>query len=117
MKQSAAKTLGVAALGVAFAAAGAGAANAASAAPAPASAVLGTVSSALPAGHAAETLPTGTPESVAAGQGALLGGMAAAQPTAEGAVQSLTSTDRDRALGAVLDGLPVNGSGLNGLPL
>ncbi|WP_257788578.1 hypothetical protein [Streptomyces alfalfae] len=43
--------------------------------------------------------------------------MAAAQPAAEAAVQSLTSTDRDRALGAVLDGLPVSGSGLNGLPL
>ncbi|KUL49017.1 MULTISPECIES: hypothetical protein [unclassified Streptomyces] len=115
MKQSAAKTLGVAALGVAFAAAGAGAANAAPATPAPA--VLGAVASALPAGHTAETLPAGAPESVAAGQGALLGGMAAAQPAAEAAVQSLTSTDRDRALGAVLDGLPVSGSGLNGLPL
>ncbi|MEV0124760.1 ATP-binding protein [Streptomyces sp. NPDC050703] len=117
MKQSAAKTLGVAALGVAFAAAGAGAANAAAAPVVPAPAALGTLASALPVGQMADTRPEGGAESVAARQGALLGGMAAARPTAEGAVQSLTSTEREHALGAVLDGLPVNGSGLNGMPL
>ncbi|WP_447039475.1 ATP-binding protein [Streptomyces sp. DSM 118878] len=97
MKQSAAKTLGVAALGAAFAVAGAGAASAAPAAPdVPGAAVL---------------------ESATAAPGALVGGLRATQPIAEETVRSLTSTDRKRALGAVLHGLPVNGSGLNGVPL
>ena len=48
MKQSAAKTLGVAALGAAFAAAGAGAANAAPAVP-DSSQALDTVTKTLPA--------------------------------------------------------------------
>ena len=48
MKQSAAKTLGVAALGAAFAATGAGAANAAPAVP-DATGMLGSGTSALPA--------------------------------------------------------------------
>jgi len=114
MKQSAAKTLGVAALGVAFAAAGAGAASAAPVVPDVAS--LGPVVSALPLDQLVKT-PPATSESVTAAQGALLGGMAAAQPTAEEAARSLTSTDRKDALGAVLDGLPVNSTGLNGVPL
>ncbi|MVO83507.1 ATP-binding protein [Streptomyces sp. p1417] len=80
MKQSAAKTLGVAALGAAFAATGAGAANAASAVPDVAGTVS-TVTSAAPVGELAETLPDGAPESLAAGQSALGSGLTAVQPT------------------------------------
>ncbi|EYT84341.1 hypothetical protein CF54_02110, partial [Streptomyces sp. Tu 6176] len=58
MKQSAVKTLGVAALGAAFAAAGAGAANAAPAAPDVGQA-LGTVSKALPTENVTKALPGG----------------------------------------------------------
>lgn len=56
MKQSAAKSLGVAALGAAFAVAGAGAANAASALPDTAQ-TLETVTQALPAEQLSQTLP------------------------------------------------------------
>src|SRR5690348_1396538 len=56
MKQSAAKTLGVAALGAAFAATGAGAANAAPAVP-DATGMLGSVTSALPAQNVSQALP------------------------------------------------------------
>lgn len=69
MKQSAVKTLGVAALGAAFAAAGAGAANAAPAVPDP-TGTVGTVTSLLPTGEAAQTLPAG--------------GLNTAQPATEG---------------------------------
>ncbi|MEU6122431.1 ATP-binding protein [Streptomyces sp. NPDC047123] len=103
MKKSAAKTLGVAALGAAFAAAGAGAANAAPAAPAipDPSAALGPVSSLLPVGDAVKALPAGANESLAAGQGALGGGLGGAKGPAAG----------------LLGGLPVGGTGVNGLPL
>ncbi|WP_180686574.1 ATP-binding protein [Streptomyces gossypiisoli] len=57
MKQSAAKTLGVAALGAAFAAAGAGAANAAPAALPDAGQTLDTVARTLPTEHLNQTLP------------------------------------------------------------
>ncbi|MGC3002898.1 hypothetical protein ACPF8X_32155, partial [Streptomyces sp. G35A] len=56
MKQSAAKTLGVAALGAAFAAVGAGAAQAAPAVP-DAGPVLGTVTGAVPAQNLSGALP------------------------------------------------------------
>ncbi|MDT0610341.1 ATP-binding protein [Streptomyces lancefieldiae] len=56
MKQSAVKTLGVAALGAAFAAAGAGAATAATAVP-DAAPVLDTVTRTLPAENGSKTLP------------------------------------------------------------
>src|SRR3954468_15389732 len=78
MKQSAAKTLGVAALGAAFAAAGAGAANAAPAVP-DASSALDTVTRTLPAENVAKALP-GAGEALAQGQNALGSGVAAAQP-------------------------------------
>ncbi|MEV6514006.1 hypothetical protein AB0M61_48915, partial [Streptomyces sp. NPDC051642] len=59
MKQSAAKTLGVAALGAAFAAVAAGSASAAVAAPAlpDATQALGTVTHTLPAENVAKALP------------------------------------------------------------
>ncbi|WP_217144604.1 ATP-binding protein [Streptomyces sp. AC627_RSS907] len=56
MKQSAARTLGVAALGAAFAAVGAGAANAASAVP-DAAPVLDNVTRTLPADNVSKVLP------------------------------------------------------------
>ncbi len=56
MKQSAAKTLGVAALGAAFAAVGAGAASAAPALP-DATQALGSVTHTLPAENVAKALP------------------------------------------------------------
>lgn len=57
MKQSAAKTLGVAALGAAFAAAGAGAANAAPVAPDAAGSALDTVTRTLPAENLSQAAP------------------------------------------------------------
>lgn len=80
MKQSAAKTLGVAALGAAFAAVGAGAANAAPALP-EASSALDTVTKTLPAENVASALP-GAGQVLAQGQSALGTGVAAAQPAA-----------------------------------
>lgn len=80
MKQSAAKTLGVAALGAAFAAVGAGAANAAPAVP-DASAALDTVTRTLPAENVTEALP-GDSVALAQGQSALGTGADAAMPAA-----------------------------------
>ncbi|MET8244895.1 ATP-binding protein [Streptomyces sp. NPDC005202] len=90
MKQSAAKTLGVAALGAAFAAAGAGAANAAPAVP-DASQALGTVT---------KSLPSKT-------------GLAAAQPVAE----KVLAGDAAKSGAGLLGGLPVQALPANGLPL
>ncbi|MCZ0981022.1 hypothetical protein O1L60_24155 [Streptomyces diastatochromogenes] len=70
MKQSAAKKLGVAALGAAFAVTAAGTASAASSLPLDADA-LGTVTSATPLGDGLTTLPDGATEALGAGQGAL----------------------------------------------
>ncbi|MBC2864261.1 ATP-binding protein [Streptomyces mexicanus] len=109
MKQSAAKTLGVAALGAAFAAAGAGAANAAPALP-DAGKTLGTVGAVgqvLPAQNVAKALPGAAPA------------LAQATPTVEtglGAVQAA------KPVGGLLGGLPVQslptqGLSLDGLPV
>ncbi|MFJ2767530.1 ATP-binding protein [Streptomyces sp. NPDC087300] len=104
MKQSAVKTLGVAALGAAFAAAGAGAATAAPALP-DATGALGTVSSVLPLDQAAKTLPAGAPESLTAGQNALSGGLAGVEKPGPGDPVS-----------GLLGGLPVAGA-TGALPL
>ncbi|MFF9895562.1 ATP-binding protein [Streptomyces longispororuber] len=89
MKQSAAKTLGVAALGAAFAALGAGAAHAAPAAvPDPATA-LETVTTTLPLDQAAGTLPAGAPESLTAGQDTLTSGVSAPGPAVDRLVPAL----------------------------
>lgn len=95
MKQSVAKSLGVAALGAAFAAAGAGAANAAP----DAASALGPVSSALPA--------AGLTESLGAGQQALGSSLDAAAPKPGGPTSPVQG---------LLGGVPA-GSALNGLPL
>ncbi|GHB18200.1 MULTISPECIES: ATP-binding protein [Streptomyces] len=114
MKQSAAKTLGVAALGAAFAAAGAGAANAAPAAPAvpDATSALSTVSSVLPVDGVTKTLP-GSGESLAQGQNALGSGLAAAQP----AVANLLAEGPAAPVAGLLGGLPLQGLPTHGLPV
>jgi hypothetical protein len=118
MKQSAAKTLGVAALGAAFAAVGAGAANAAPAVP-DASEALGTVTQTLPAENVTKALP-GAGEAVSQAQPTLTTSLAAAQPVAQ-EVQSPAPT---APVAGLLGGLPAGDTGLptqglpvNGIPL
>lgn len=133
MKQSAAKTLGVAALGAAFAAAGAGAANAAPAVPSVTGA-LGTATSSLPVGDVAKNLPAGGPEALAAGQSALGTTVQATAPTVEKLAEG-TKAPADKGKPAAADpvsgllgglpvagalptqGLPLQGLPVNGLPL
>lgn len=123
MKQSAAKTLGVAALGAAFAAAGAGAANAAPAVP-DAAAALETVTSTLPVADAARTLPAGGAESLGAGQNALASGLSTAKPTIEQTAPSVLPADDKKGgdpLSGLLGGLPVKspvgGNPVGGVPV
>lgn len=112
MKQSAVKTLGVAALGAAFAAAGAGAANAAPAAP-DAGQVLGSVSKALPTENVGKTLPTENVGKTLPGTGKALNqtkptvrkGIAAAQPAA----RDTLGNGPAKPVGGLLGGLPANG--------
>lgn len=117
MKQSAAKTLGVAALGAAFAAAGAGAANAAPAVPDAGQALDG-VTRTLPAENITHALP-GAAEALTQGKSAAGSSLTAAQPAA----QQVLSEGPTAPLAGLLGGLPVGnllptkGVGLNGLPL
>ncbi|MYW48264.1 ATP-binding protein [Streptomyces sp. SID161] len=118
MKQSAAKTLGVAALGAAIAAIGAGAANAAPAVP-DAGQALDLVTRTLPAENVGKALP-GATEALTQGQGALGAGVAAAQP----AVQKVLAEGPTAPAAALLGGLPLQNTGLpthgvpvNGIPL
>ncbi|MDT9699973.1 ATP-binding protein [Streptomyces sp. P17] len=118
MKQSAAKTIGVAALGAAFAAAGAGAANAAPALP-DAGSALDTVTRTLPAENVSKALP-GAGEALGQGQTAVGTSMTAAQPLAE----KLLADGPTKPVAGLLGGLPVgkvlpggSGTGVNGLPL
>ncbi|BBC33403.1 hypothetical protein SGFS_046970 [Streptomyces graminofaciens] len=117
MKQSAAKTLGVAVVGAAIAAAGAGAANAAPAAP-DASQALGTVTKSLPVEKVSKALP-GAATAVAQGQGALGHGLEAAQPAATKVVSEGPTGPAGGLLGGLPAGgsLPGKGSGVNGLSL
>ncbi|MFJ8000896.1 ATP-binding protein [Streptomyces sp. NPDC096310] len=125
MKQSAVKTLGVAALGAAFAVAAAGSASAAPAVPDAGAAlgVVGSVAKTLPLDEAATQLPQP------------LSGAATAAGSAVDTVEFTTpyALDAVRAsnplgdlvsdpLGTLLGGLPVNGLadgglGVNGIPL
>ncbi|WP_093799382.1 hypothetical protein [Streptomyces sp. Wb2n-11] len=103
MKQFAAKTLGVAALGAAFAAAAVGSASAAEqAAPAvpDAATALSTVTSVLPVQEAGNKLPAGAPEALAAGQNALAGAVTGA-PVSKPLVDSDTNPVQ-----SLLGGLP-----------
>ncbi|MFC5215249.1 ATP-binding protein [Streptomyces coerulescens] len=113
MKQSAAKTLGVAALGAAFAAAGAGAANAAPVAPDAAGSALDNVTRTLPAENLAQSAPGATGAGLAQGQEALATGLSAAQPAAEQAVAGGPTG----VVAGLLGGLPVQGAPTEGLPV
>ncbi len=116
MKQSAAKTLGVAALGAAFAAVGAGAANAAPAVPGTPPRRW-TPLPTLPAQNAAAALP-GAGEALAHGQGALGAGVAAAQPRpSEGPCRRSGGAVAGLLGGLPLQGLPTHGLPVNGLPI
>ncbi|MFI6930167.1 ATP-binding protein [Streptomyces sp. NPDC050287] len=116
MKQSAAKTLGVAALGAAFAAAGAGAANAAPAVP-DATQALDTVSHTLPAEHLTKELPGGG-EALGQAQPTLAGGLSAVQPVVEKNVAQGPTAPVSGLLGGlpVGKGLPTQGLPTQGLP-
>ncbi|MFC9791961.1 hypothetical protein ACFVJI_04890 [Streptomyces sp. NPDC127584] len=120
MKQSAAKKLGVAALGAAFAAAAAGTASAAPSLPLNADAV-GTVTKAVPLGADLTMLPDGAAESLVAGQGALGQGVdqgVKTLPAAAGqATQSLPLDAAAGGLGATPLGGLLGGLPLNGLPI
>ncbi|GAA3792333.1 ATP-binding protein [Streptomyces phyllanthi] len=118
MKQVAAKTLGVAALGAAIAAAGAGAASAATALPAApdASKTLGTVTKSLPTENVSKTLP-GAGEVATQGQSALGTGVAAAQPTADKVIPDGKSAPTTKLLGGLRPGGLGKGAGVNTLPL
>jgi hypothetical protein len=107
MKQSAAKTLGVAALGAAFAAAAAGSASAVPALP-DAGAALDAVTSTVPA-EVTSQLPAGASEGLTAGRAAV-GVVQQTAPTALGAAPTANP------LTGLLGGLPVNGL-VKGLPL
>ncbi|MBQ1093991.1 ATP-binding protein [Streptomyces sp. B93] len=117
MKQSAAKSLGVAALGAAFAAAGAGAANAAPDLAGVSNQALDTVTRTLPAENVERAVP-GSSQALAQGQRVLGTGITAAQP----AVQQLLAEGPTGPAAALLgglptQGLPVKGTPVNGLPL
>ncbi len=117
MKQSAAKTLGVAVVGAAIAAAGAGAANAAPSVP-EASQALGTVTQALPVENVTKALPAAS-GALAQGQSALGAGLAAAQPAAANVLAEGPTAPVAGLLGGLPVGkaLPTKGLGVNGLPL
>ncbi|OIJ91199.1 ATP-binding protein [Streptomyces colonosanans] len=106
MKQSAAKTLGVAALGAAFAAAGAGVAGAAPAVPDVPG--MNTARHAMPPGNVAQVLP-GAGEVVSQGQKAVGTAVTAARPAAQRVVTQPTA--------GLLGGLPVKGLPTHGLPV
>src|SRR4051812_23430026 len=113
MKQSAAKTLGVAALGAAFAAAGAGAASAAPSLPDAATAVDGATQSLTTEGVTQKVAPVA--ESLAAAQ-EMGTALAAGRPTvAETLPAALPGDGPAGQAGALLGGLPMNGLTANGL--
>ncbi|RII20886.1 hypothetical protein DSC45_02055 [Streptomyces sp. YIM 130001] len=103
MKQTAVKSLGVAALGAAFAVAAGGAASAAPALP-DATGALDTVTSTLPVESAAQLLPAGGSEALAASEMAV--GQAA--PALDQATSGLP-TDAAGPVGGLLGGLPTDG--------
>ncbi|MFI5570885.1 ATP-binding protein [Streptomyces sp. NPDC051740] len=112
MKQSAAKTLGVAVLGAAFAAAGAGAANAAPAVP-DAAPALDTVNRAVPAEKLSTALP-GSDRALAAGEELAGTGVATARPVAR---QVGPEAPTGLLGGMPLKELPAQGVALNGMPI
>ncbi|MGW5236684.1 hypothetical protein ACWEQU_31435, partial [Streptomyces nodosus] len=116
MKHSAAKTLGVAALGAAFAAAGAGVASAAPAS-VPDAAGLPAVTGGLPLGKVAGTLP-GAGEALGQGQNALGRAAAVARPVAHWTLADGPAAPAAGLLGGLpVKGLPAQGLPVNGIPL
>ncbi|MCL6734107.1 hypothetical protein [Streptomyces neyagawaensis] len=120
MKQSAAKTLGVAALGAAIAAAGASAANAAPSMPAApdASQAVGTVTQSLPVEKVSKALPA-PGGAVTQGQRALGAGLESMQPATANVLAEGPTAPAGGLLGGLPAGkpLPTKGLGVNGLPL
>jgi hypothetical protein len=115
MKQSAAKTLGVAALGAAFAAAGAGAATAAPAVP-DATQALDGITRTLPTENVTQTLPAG--QVLTHAQPTLAAGLSAAQPVAGKLLAEGPTAPVSGLLGGLpLKGLPTHGVPVNGIPL
>ncbi|MER7520055.1 hypothetical protein [Streptomyces sp. NPDC126499] len=130
MKQSAAKTLGVAALGAAFAAAAAGTASAAPSSLPAGPDALGLVTNTLPLGEDLTELPSGAGEALAGGQGALgtgvqegvvktLPGAVEQARTLPGEVQEHTRNLPVEGASSVLDATPLDAAGglLGGLPV
>ncbi|MEU8519514.1 hypothetical protein [Streptomyces sp. NBC_01216] len=122
MKQSAAKKLGVAALGAAFAATAAGTASAAPALPAAPDA-LGLVTQTVPLGDGLTELPDGASESLLAGQGAVGSSVdqgvktlpaAAGQATRSLPLDAASGPLGSTPVGGLLGGLPLNGLPLGG---
>ncbi|GGZ04431.1 hypothetical protein GCM10010300_55390 [Streptomyces olivaceoviridis] len=121
MKQSAAKTLGVAALGAAFAAVGAGAADAAPASP-DAGKTLNTVTKMLPPEQVIEALPdSGAVKTV---KPVAKTGVAAALPvvgkgaaTAQPVVESVLAEGPTKPVAGLLGGLPLRGLPTHGVPI
>ncbi|MDI3385569.1 ATP-binding protein [Streptomyces sp. B-S-A8] len=107
MKHSAAKTLGVAALGAAFAAAGAGSASAVVPGLTDAAGTVGNVASTLPVENVASALPGGAGEHLATGQEAVAGGLTAASQAAP------AGGEGGDPVSGLIGGLPVG----QGLPL
>lgn len=107
MKQSAAKTLGVAALGAAFAATAAGTASAAPAAP-DAGGALDSVTKNLPTESLTSGLPDGTAEGLTAARSAVGSGLSTVGQTAPTALSAITAAN---PLTGLLGGLPVGSLG------
>lgn len=105
MKQSAVKTLGVAALGAAFAATAAGSAAAAPSVP-DAGAALGLVTHTLPLDEVTDQLPSGT-------EGALTAGRSSLGTIQQSVPMALTAVQASPAAG-LLGGLPIQGAPLGG---
>ncbi|MFD6987408.1 ATP-binding protein [Streptomyces sp. NPDC059943] len=103
MKQTAAKTLGVAALGAAFAATAAGSASAAPAAP-DAGGALDSVTKNLPTEGLTKGLPNGTSEGLTAAQDSLGSGVGTVRQVTPTALSAVTAAN---PLTGLLGGLPV----------
>ncbi|MEV8423739.1 ATP-binding protein [Streptomyces niveus] len=108
MKQSAAKTLGVAALGAAFAATAAGSASAAAPAAPDAGAALDSVTKNLPTESLTSGLPDGTGEGLTAARSAVGAGVRTVGQSAPMALSAITAAN---PLTGLLGGLPVGSLG------
>ncbi|MFF3321546.1 ATP-binding protein [Streptomyces sp. NPDC002889] len=117
MKQSAAKTLGVAALGAAFAAAAAGTSCAAALPQLPVAAgALDTVTHAAPVPDALGKLPAGAPTSLAQGKTALADATASVPAAVQQAAKKgLPTGGAAKPATGLLGGLPIGGGLVPGM--